>query len=348
MRTYRRHQIKLHPVYFNEFNHKKNPVSSLQLSDASSVKVHWICKNSHEWYSSPLNRKLGLECPFCPKKKKVIKPIDISIVEYFSIKNDALMTDLSASSLKTFRWVCDENHEWLEPICLFDKRRSCVRCDYSIYDASTFIRQQFPDVPIEILPLEEKDSTVFVNTFKFFEDEVYHKWPIIKSIIDNHLDKTCKINSVKLKTTYPSMDDSFLFEKENSLVSSPRYAYAIGLEKDGVLYQCIRYLSQKDGTVKIFAITTKNGYNVAGGYSRLLRELNKKIEKSAIKAIKFQLSVNMRFNSTEFWNTIGFNVKSVRSPVCLSDGLVRTSSKTELKNSFKIKEFGYLLLEKYL
>jgi hypothetical protein len=347
MRT-NRHQIKSHPIYFTEFDHKKNPVSSLHLSDASSIKVHWICKNGHEWYSSPLNRNSGLECPFCPKKKKVTDPVGISVVEYFSIKNDALMTDLSASSLKTYRWVCDENHEWLEPMCLFDKHRGCSRCDNSIYDAETFIRQQYPDVPVEVIPLEKDATTEYSNTFKFYEDEIYHKWAIVKSILDNYSDKTIKINSVKLKTKYPDMDESYLFEKENSLVSTPRYGYAIGLYKDDELYQCIRYLLQKDGTVKIFAITTKNGYNVAGGYSRLLRELDKKIHSKGFTPIKYQLSVNMRFNNTTFWDSIGFHVKSVRNPTLLSDGFVRTSSKNELKDAFKIKEFGYLLLEKYL
>lgn len=320
-----RHYIKNHPVYFVEFDHKKNSIKALHYSDASSLKIHWICKNGHEWFSSPLNRNKGLSCPFCPKELK---------------------TKNLENSLKSIRHICDNGHEWIEPISLFNKRKTCVRCECNIFDALTFINQQYPDIAIEGMPLIKGHEWEYSNTFKFFEDEICHKWPIVKSILDNYKDKTVKINSAKLKTCFLSMDDAFLFEKENSLSSTARYSYSIGLQKDNIVYQILRYLPQKDGTVKILALSTKNGYNVAGGYSRLLRELDKKILQSGYKINKFQISINMRFNSNEYWSNAGFVVKKCTSRFCLSDGFVRSSLKSELKNSFKISDYDHLLLEK--
>lgn len=318
-----RHYIKNHPVYFIEFDRKKNPVEALHYSDASSIKLHWICKNNHEWFSSPLNRNKGFTCPFCPKNKAI-----------------------KENSLKSLKYVCEQGHSWLESKILYNNRKTCIRCDYNIFDAKTFISQYYPEIPIEILSIDKPGIFFHPGTFKFYEDEIYYKYPIIKSILDNYLDKTKKINSVKLKTIHPSMDEAYLFEKENSLNSTARYAYAIGLHKDNVLYQVLRYLPQKNGTLKILAISTKNGYNIAGGYSRLLRELNKKILKSGIVANKLEISINTRFNLSAFWANEGFRLKKVTYPFCLSDGFLRTSSKKILENSFKLSTEEHFLLEK--
>ena len=183
----RRCQLKDHPVYFNEFDFKKNELKYLTLSENSSLKVHWICKNGHSWFSSPLNRNKGLDCRFCPKEKKI---------------ND--------NSIKIVSHCCQNGHEWLEPDTIYNKRKTCLRCQYHIFDARTFLEKKYKNVLVLGF---SKYSVLNKNKFHFYEDEVYYKFPIIKSILDNEKDKTIKINSVKLKAVTLSMDEGYIFEK---------------------------------------------------------------------------------------------------------------------------------------
>lgn len=53
-----------------EWNYIKNGnVSSFDVSFGSTKKYWWVCKNKHEWKTSPNNRTSnGSGCPYCAKQ----------------------------------------------------------------------------------------------------------------------------------------------------------------------------------------------------------------------------------------------------------------------------------------
>lgn len=123
------------------------------------------------------------------------------------------------------------------------------------------------------------------------------------------------------------MDEGYRFEQENNLIGSSRYAYCLALEQDGVIYQIVRYLPTKRSILKIIGFSTKNGYNVSGGISRLLREVMNRLQEQGIFQYKAIISVNTRINTGKSLNKIGFKFFKKNKMYCLVDNGIRYSKK---------------------
>jgi len=110
---------------------------------------------------------------------------------------------------------------------------------------------------------------------QFREDEVYQKQDIIKSIVDNALVKTKnKIGARKTISKTVSSKSVTKFLNENHLMGST-CAKHIGLfGNDGNLVMVLSYRQRKN-VCKIERLCSKKGYVVVGGFSKLLKHLER-------------------------------------------------------------------------
>lgn len=331
------------PFYF-EIDKKKNGKEVVDLRWTSQSKIWWLCKNGHSWLSSPRNRSRGINCPFCLKTNKASAEEIKSLYHLFSAKNDINPSEMSDNLCKQYIWECSQGHQWLAPIGNQLKRLDCVRCDNRILEPETFLKQLYPECSkIQIVSLLADKMSSGVLTF--YEDEVCYKLDIVRSYLNYEIGKTYKLSARRLSVETVDMDVAWLFEKANSLQSSPRYGYALGLYKESELIQVLRYLPQKSGVIRLFGVTTKRDWSVHGGVSKLLTHMVNRLPEEYIP-IKIVASVNLRFNTGQYLSRLGFKyIKTVKYQV-YSNGAYRTSKAFEGTN--KITEPGLAVFERRL
>ncbi|MBQ2723724.1 MAG: hypothetical protein IJF72_03640, partial [Clostridia bacterium] len=129
-----------------EWDWEKNNLLGIfpdKLSYGSATKVHWKCKEAHEWMASANHRTRGRGCPFCAEKQRRITHASTirerrgSLVANFPdlakqwhpTKNGNLSPDnITSGSKKKAWWLCDKGHEWQAAIKSRSKGVGCPIC----------------------------------------------------------------------------------------------------------------------------------------------------------------------------------------------------------------------------
>ena len=80
---------KLHTKYpklSKEWHPKKNgQLTPKNITPGSNRKVWWTCKNGHEWQAVVKNRVRGTKCPFCSRRRAMLKRLHHLIYEVNSL-----------------------------------------------------------------------------------------------------------------------------------------------------------------------------------------------------------------------------------------------------------------------
>jgi glutaredoxin/DNA-directed RNA polymerase subunit RPC12/RpoP len=134
---------KTHPGLAMEWNYQKNTkYNPTNISAGSNTPVWWVCKDKHEWKTTPSLRshqKTG--CPYC-KRKKAIATTSIFVThpelvsEWHPNKNGNLTPkDVLYGSGKKVWWRCriDTNHIWVAtPNSRTNRKSGCPKCSKPI------------------------------------------------------------------------------------------------------------------------------------------------------------------------------------------------------------------------
>ena len=122
-----------------------NPIEIDKISRANSKKVHWKCKEGHQWTATIKNRTLHKsECPYCTGKKVSDKNSlevwcqnngvfgQLLLQEWTGldeIGNHINMHEVSYGSDKKVQWKCNKQHIWYTTIKSRTGQKSgCTYC----------------------------------------------------------------------------------------------------------------------------------------------------------------------------------------------------------------------------
>jgi very-short-patch-repair endonuclease len=133
----------------------------------------------------------------------------------------------------------------------------------------------------------------------FCEDEILEKTKIVESIILNKLSKSNRIFARKCSIEEMSIEKSKLFFKDNHLMGSGR-GRTYCLINDGVVLSAIRLVKKEDG-LDISRFCHAIGYNVVGGFSKLLSYIEKTLKPKFI-----QTFIDLRYGLGDYLNSMGF------------------------------------------
>jgi hypothetical protein len=121
-----------HPHLFLELDKKKNKDINIKLlTNKTSKKIWWICKNDHSWYQNIDTRvKLGSTCRGCMTFKESIAITHHELLkEWDYVKNPDLDPNfLTKGSNKSVWWKCEEGHSYKTQIYHRTKGSGCIKC----------------------------------------------------------------------------------------------------------------------------------------------------------------------------------------------------------------------------
>lgn len=187
---------------------------------------------------------------------------------------------------------------------------------------------------------------------QFYEDEIYNKWSIIESIVNNTINKTAnKIYARKCKIDKVDNKAMIAFFDENHLMGGNSAAKAIGLYQDGVLVSCLSYRIYKNKYIEISRFGSVINTVVVGGFQKLLAMLEDIASHNDIKEIVS--FCDLRYATGTSYEKAGFKRTSVTLGWCWGYGINRynrlmckaSNGKTEAENAaskgwYKIYDAG--------
>jgi very-short-patch-repair endonuclease/transposase-like protein len=135
----------------------------------------------------------------------------------------------------------------------------------------------------------------------FTEDEILDKQPIVESIIKNKLGMSERIFARKTIFKEVPKEEGKKFLEENHLMGKGSGQY-FGLYYENTLYALLQLKNVGDGWKEISRFCIKNGYNIVGGFSKLIKNINHD---------KIKTFVDLRYGDGEHLKKIGF--KEVRT-----------------------------------
>ena len=136
------------PKLAKEWHPTKNgTLTPRQILPDSNKKVWWLCKNNHEWLTSPNNRK---GCSYC-SGYKASDENNLEFLfpevakEWHPKKNDSLSPkEFTSGSSKKIWWICSRGHEWKTTI--YHRTKSGTRCPLCFSQSSYLELQIFSEL----------------------------------------------------------------------------------------------------------------------------------------------------------------------------------------------------------
>lgn len=143
--------------------------------------------------------------------------------------------------------------------------------------------------------------------FQFRENELRDKSEIVKSIVLNYFGLgQKKYNARELQIHKVCFNDATLFFEENHLMGPHRSSTSFGLYSGKLLVCCISIRKhKKDNSLEIARFASKNFTSVRGGFSKLLKHVERLYDPS--KIISF---CDMRYSTGVSYEKLGFTKAS--------------------------------------
>lgn len=154
------------PEIAKEWNYEKNgSLTPSMVAKGTHQKVWWICKNGHEYESSPAKRCItGRGCSYCAHQKVEKGKTDFAsqhpelLNEWDYEKNEVSPEEVFSNSHKKVYWKCKSGHESY-PASLANKckGRGCPMCDGKIRerDKNSF-GVLHPELLEQIHPIQDR------------------------------------------------------------------------------------------------------------------------------------------------------------------------------------------------
>lgn len=146
----------------------------------------------------------------------------------------------------------------------------------------------------------------------FREDEILNKPHIIESIIKNKLGMSERVYARKTNIVQVDKKEAKQFLQDNHLMG-PGSGTSYGLYYNNQLLLLLQIKKIKDGH-EISRLCSKNGFNIVGGFSKLLKHIN---------LDKIKTFVDLRYGSGDHLLDLGFKEVSNNLSFHWTDGNVR-------------------------
>ena len=287
------------PTIGREWNYKKNgPLFPASFSVNSSKKVWWICEKGHEWESTIDNRssKKKSGCSFCcSSHTKLEKFIEEKLgIEKFD-KPHLINSKINYRPDYKLSETIFLNSDGL----FWHREDSKGRC----YHAE--MRESYESEGKRIL--------------QFYEDEVYNKWPIVESIINNSLGKiTNKVQARKCELKEVTPKESSQFFEVNHLMGSHKASKSIGLYFNNELVSTLSYRAIKSkNKIEIARFGSKINTIVIGAFGKLLNKLKEIAKENGINQI--ESFCDLRYATGSSYEKLGFFVQKETLGWCWTD-----------------------------
>ena len=127
---------KLNPALASEWHPNKNGTFTPDMFTVSSgEKVWWLGKCGHEWQASIAGRNGGTGCPYCARKKRIIRRNDLLstnpelAAEWHPTRNGTKThKNIGANSKQKVWWRGKCGHEWQAVVSDRNRGRGCPYC----------------------------------------------------------------------------------------------------------------------------------------------------------------------------------------------------------------------------
>ena len=283
-----------YPELIKEWNFDKNEFLPETYLPKSNKVVWWICSKNlkHEWKTAIGNRTGELEagCPYCCNIDSKLElftknKLNLDIYNY---------CPLIKSKIKYKPDFQLSNKLYLNTDGLYWHSELIKEIDYHFK-----LREAFE--------LENK------RILQFYEDEIYNKWSIIESIINNSIGNSNKIFARKceIKQVVPSIANNFY--NQNHLMGHFASAkhYGLYLDQELVSIISIRNLGE---FIEISRFCNKLNISVIGGFQKLLSYVIKLYQPKQIISY-----CDLRYATGNSYIKAGFKLEHVTQGWCWTD-----------------------------
>jgi hypothetical protein len=111
-----------------------------------------------------------------------------------------------------------------------------------------------------------------LRLLQFYEDEIFNKTKIVKSVVDNLMGRVLRIGARKLLLREVPMKEANRFLFENHLMGTYQSGRFVGLFRDDELLMTLGYRPYHDlGTFELTRVCSKIGWQIQGGFSKCLK-----------------------------------------------------------------------------
>lgn len=238
------------PHLIDEWDYEKNKISPFEITNGSGKKFNWIChKNSnHKWETAPALRTREAIATGCPSCQSTYSNLEKFIENKLNIKKYN----------KRIRPGAQPDFKLTDTLYL--------NVDGLYYHSDKFKEKSYH------FSLRENFEAHNERILQFYEDEVYEKWPIVESIINNARGTIgVKIMARKCQPrTLTALEMASFFE-QNHLMGNHKASRGIGLFFEGRLVSAISYRIEKQKEyLEISRFCSILGMVVIGGFQKLL------------------------------------------------------------------------------
>lgn len=226
------------PALIPEWHPTKNiPLTPESVTEGSSRKVWWICKEGHEWEANVSNRtRKGSGCPYCKGKKATednclaVKNPDL-MKEWHATKNSLTPYDVTLKSHTKVWWKCKIGHEWEASPANRD-RTGCPYCAGKKVSLDNCLATNNPALA------EEWHPTKNIQTpFEFTANSLVSAWWLCKKghewespIVYRNVRNGCPTCNEGTQTSFPEQA-LFYYLKKSFVDTKNRYLYTYKQKK---------------------------------------------------------------------------------------------------------------------
>lgn len=194
-------------------------------------------------------------------------------------------------------------------LSVFSEFDCIVQRDYLLFDKW---------LKVYIKSLKERPILASSTSIAFYEDEIANKLPIVKSIINNKLNKTTKIFARKCEIGKPSIDETKNFLDNNHLKGYHNASgYGLYYNNELVFIVTIKIFSEE---IELYRVATKLNHVVIGGLSRIISKIENTYDMNTYSMISY---VDRRYHTGDGYLKSGFKCVSCSNGYFYTDGIKR-------------------------
>lgn len=184
--------------------------------------------------------------------------------------------------------------------CIEDKKL-IIECDGLFYHSDHPSPKASKDKKYHVDKLRHYEEAGYTALF-FREDELREKFPIVKSIILNKLGRSQRVFARKTKIQNVSAKVARDFYRENHLMGNGTgRTYGLYFEGELVCAIQMRWRRKKEKILDVSRFCCKSGYNVVGGFSKLLKHSIKEEDPNKVETF-----IDRRYGQGRYLSSLGF------------------------------------------
>lgn len=154
---------------------------------------------------------------------------------------------------------------------------------------------------VNIKKLDERPNIATNSSVSFYEDEILNKLPIVKSIINNKLNRTEKIFARKCSIGLPSATETKDFLNSNHLKGYHNSrGYGLYYNNELVFVVTIKIFDEE---IELYRVATKKNCVVVGGLSKIIAKIEEDFDMNVYSMMSY---VDRRYHTGDGYIKSGF------------------------------------------